>query len=116
LVAGLTDRYGPYGKIGFCLLECDPEVWRIKLLLMSCRVASRGVGTALITHVRGLARAAGVKLCADFVANDRNRQMYVTYKFNRFREIAREGERTILENDLSTIPSFPPYVELRSEP
>ncbi len=48
LVAELEDRFGSYGKIGLALLECQAEIWTIKLLLMSCRVMSRGVGTILI--------------------------------------------------------------------
>lgn len=44
LIANLEDRYGDYGKIGLMLVECGPEEWTIKLLLMSCRVISRGGG------------------------------------------------------------------------
>ena len=39
-IAGLEDKFGSYGKIGLILIECDQEVWIIKLLLMSCRVMS----------------------------------------------------------------------------
>lgn len=42
LVARLADRYGPYGTIGLVLVERGRDAWRIKLLLMSCRVMSRG--------------------------------------------------------------------------
>ncbi len=112
-VAGLVDRYGTYGKIGFALLECDDRLWNIKLLLMSCRVASRGVGAALLGHIRNLAREAGVELGAEFVANDRNRMMYVTYKFNGFREVERRGPVAFLRNDLSGPALFPPYLTVR---
>jgi len=44
LVAALEDRYGTYGKIGLMLIERHQGLWLIKLLLMSCRVMSRGVG------------------------------------------------------------------------
>ena len=115
LVCSLTDRYGSYGKIGLTLVERGPEVWTIKLLLMSCRVMSKGVGTIVINHLLSHAKAAGVRLQAEFVSNDRNRPMLVTYKFAGFKEVERRGEVAILENDLSRIQPPPPYVDLRIE-
>jgi FkbH-like protein len=115
LVAGLTDKFGTYGKIGLVLIEKKPEIWSVKLLLMSCRVMSRGVGTALITHIRMLAKEHGVRLVAEFITNDRNRMMYITYKFNQFREIEKKDNWTLLENDLTTIPPYPSYMEIESD-
>ena len=112
LVAGLNDRYGTYGKIGLTLVEKHPDRWVIKLLLMSCRVMSRGVGTVIITYLRNLAKEAGVRLTAEFVSNERNRMMYITYKFNQFRETETNGSHSILENDLTLIPDYPAYMEL----
>ena len=48
---------------------------------MSCRVMSKGVGTIMIHHVLRMAKEAGVRLRAEFVSNDRNRQMLITYRF-----------------------------------
>jgi FkbH-like protein len=116
LVCSLTDKYGSYGKIGLTLVERGPEVWTIKLLLMSCRVMSKGVGTILLNHVLGLAKEAGARLQAEFVSNDRNRAMLVTYKFAGFKEVGRlaeGGEVALFENDLSRIQPPPAYVDLR---
>lgn len=115
LISSLVDRYGTYGKIGLTLVECGPEAWTVKLLLMSCRVMSKGVGTIMINHLLRLAREAGVRLRAEFVSNERNRMMLVTYRFAGFKEVAREGETAVLENDLSLIQPPPPYVEIRVE-
>ena len=115
LISSLEDKHGTYGKIGLTLVECGPEVWSVKLLLMSCRVMSKGVGTIMINHIMRLAKAAGVKLRAEFVSNDRNRMMLVTYKFAGFKEIDRNGDVALLENDLSMIQPLPPYVEVRVE-
>jgi FkbH-like protein len=112
-ISSLEDRHGTYGKIGLTLLEMDQDIWTVKLLLMSCRVMSKGVGTIMIHHVLRLAKAAGAKLRAEFVSNDRNRQMLITYRFAGFKEIAREGEVAIMENDYSAIQPPPPYVDLR---
>lgn len=116
LIAGLEDRYGTYGKIGLVLIECGEQAWTIKLLLMSCRVMSRGVGGVLINYIRNAARARGVQLLAEFVANDRNRMMYMTYKFSHFSErpVAAEGGRVLLENDLSQVQEFPGYLTIRT--
>lgn len=114
LVAGLDDRYGAYGKIGLALVEkTAPEYWTVKLLLMSCRVMSRGVGTILMSHVMNLAKAAGARLRAEFVPNGRNRMMEVTYRFGGFREVERRGDMIVFEHDLGTIAPFPEYVEVK---
>ena len=91
-VAGLDDRYGTYGKIGLALVEKGKDFWTVKLLLMSCRVMSRGVGTIMLNHILQLAKDAGVKVRAEFLSNNRNRMMLVTYKFGGFREIDRKGD------------------------
>lgn len=115
LISSLEDRHGTYGKIGLTLIECDPEVWTVKLLLMSCRVMSKGVGMIMIHHILRQAKAAGVRLRAEFVSTDRNRQMLITYKFAGFKEIGRTGDLIHFENDYSAIQPPPPYVDLRIE-
>ena len=120
LVAGLEDRFGGYGKIGLALVEtAAPEAWTLKLLLMSCRVMSRGVGTIMMSHVMQLARDAGRVLRAEFRPNGRNRMMEVTYRFAGFREVAREGELVVYEHPLESVQPFPDYVRVeisRAEP
>jgi FkbH-like protein len=112
LVASLTDKFGSYGKIGLTLVEKGPEVWWLRMLLMSCRVMSRGVGSVLLNHIMGLAADAGVKLRADFVETGRNRMMQITYAFAGFDEVSREGKHVVLEADLSRVQEPAPYVKL----
>ena len=111
-VADLSDRYGSYGKIGLGLIEAGEEVWRIRLLLMSCRVINRGVGSVFVNHIRNRAREAGVRLIAEMVPNDRNRMMYMTYKFNHFKEVERHESIVVFENDLTKTVAFPSYFDL----
>lgn len=113
LVASLDDKYGTYGKIGLALIERGEELWTVRLVLMSCRVMARGVGTILMSHIMTLARDAGVKLRAAFRETGRNRLMKVTYRFAGFKEIDRDGDVVTLENDLRNIQPFPDYVEVR---
>jgi FkbH-like protein len=113
LIADLEDKYGTYGKIGLALIACDEHVWTIKLLLMSCRVMSRSVGSIMMNYIMMLAKEAHVHLQADFLSNDRNRMMYVTYKFGGFKEIDRTGNLIVFEHDLAQIQPFPPYVTVQ---
>jgi FkbH-like protein len=110
LIAGLEDRFGTYGRIGLAVVTRTPKVWSIRLLLMSCRVMSRGVGSILLGHIMRAARDAGVRLQAEFITNDRNRMMLITYRLAGFRTVAEEGDHLLLEHDLERIPEPPDYV------
>jgi FkbH-like protein len=112
LIAGLEDRFGSYGKIGLALVERRPAAWTIKLLLMSCRVMSRGVGSVMLCHLLNRARGAGVRLRAEFVPTGRNRMMLVTYKFAGFKEVERSGDLLMLEHDLARVQPFPDYLSV----
>lgn len=112
LIASLDDKFGSYGKIGLALLECQPEVWTIKLLLMSCRVMSRGVGSVFINYILRLAKDHHVKLRAEFISTGRNRMMYVTYKFAGFKELVVDGNFTTFDHALEPVPPFPDYMQV----
>jgi FkbH-like protein len=112
LIASLTDKYGTYGKIGLALVECQESLWTIKLLLMSCRVMSRGVGAVMLNYIIKLAKDNNVRLCAEFVANNRNRMMYIAYKFAGFKEVEKKRDRVVLENDFKRIQPYPNYMQV----
>jgi FkbH-like protein len=111
-VASLEDKFGTYGKIGLTLIECSEKIWNIKLLIMSCRVMSRGVGSTMIDFIRQEAKKRGVRLIAELVPTDRNRAMYMTYKFSSFTEIEKTDRRVVFENDYSNIPDFADYMNV----
>jgi FkbH-like protein len=115
LVASLTDKFGSYGKIGLALVEKDGAVWHLRMMLMSCRVMSRGVGMVLLNHIMRLAKEAGAAVRADFVETGRNRMMQITYAFAGFREVSRDGDAVVLEADLETVQPPPAYVRLELE-
>jgi len=112
LVASLTDKFGSYGKIGLALVEKGDRVWRLCMMLMSCRVMSRGVGMVLLNHILRLAAQAGVTVRADFVETGRNRMMQITYAFAGFTEVRRDGAKVLLEADLAAVQPPPPHVRL----
>ena len=112
-VATLDDRFGTYGKIGLALIEKGSEAWTIKLFLMSCRVMSRGVGTVFMNHILNLARAAGMELHAEFLSNDRNRMMLITYKLGGFKELKRDGKFILFKHELERIAPPPEWLKLQ---
>jgi FkbH-like protein len=113
LVADLDDRYGTSGTIGLALIERAADTWMVKLLLMSCRVVSRGVGGIMLSHLLQAAKRSGARLRADFIANDRNRMMYVIYKFNGFYEVGEHDGAIVLEHAMDDIRPVPAYVTVR---
>jgi len=113
LISELKDKYGSYGKIGLALIELNEEHWNLKLFLMSCRVMARGAGTVFLSHIMNEAKSAGKRLRADFKKTDRNRMMFVTFKFANFKVIKTDkNDRLTLENDLSFIQKIPPYIQV----
>lgn len=111
-VCELTDRYGSYGKIGMALVATRADRWTLKLLLMSCRTLSKGVGTVLLSFIIRQAAERGTRLYADFRRTERNRQTLLTYQLANFVVVAKDGADYLYENDLSTRPEYPDHVEV----
>ena len=74
---------------------------------------SRGVGSVFIAYILNEAKKAGKKIFADFRKTDRNRQMYITYKFLGFTEMMNQNDFIVFEHSLTGIPSYPPYIKLQ---
>ena len=113
LICSLTDRHGDHGRIGLVLIEQEPAAWTIRLLLMSCRVLSRSLGSTLIAYLLRGAASAGVRLYAELVPTDRNRRMMITYRFAGFRRAREESGCVVLEHDLKVIPAYADHLEVR---
>lgn len=112
LISELKDKFGTYGKIGLALVEKNGDSWTIKLFLLSCRVMNRGVGNVLISFLLNLAKQNNVKLFAEFLPTDRNRIMYVSYKFTGFKEVGNKGDMIIMGHDLKQIAPYPEFIKL----
>lgn len=109
-VASLKDRYGDSGKVGILLMEKRRDTYLLKLLIVSCRVMSRGVGTALLTYAVRRAASDGKKLFAEFRETEHNRIMYVTYKMMGFDEAEENGNDLLLLYSEKNVPEYPPYL------
>ena len=91
-VAEFEDKYGTYGKIGIVMLQLKDNEWIIKLLLVSCRVMSRGVGGIILNTIINYSQQMGKTLFAEFMPTDRNRIMFISYKLSGF-----ENHQTLKE-------------------
>ncbi len=110
LVCSLRDKYGDSGKVGLLLAGLEGDVMRLKLLIVSCRVMSYGVGGALLNYAVRLAARLGKRLVADFLPTEHNRVMYITYKFVGFEEAEGEGPGLLLEYRGDGAPALPGYL------
>ena len=115
LIAELKDRFGDYGKIGICLMEKGQDRYIIKLLLMSCRVMSKGIGTAFLIHCIRLAQSENKDLYAEFLHTDRNRVMYINYKMMGFEEETEDDDEksVLLKYTSSKKREFPSFLEVQ---
>ena len=114
LIASLKDKYGDSGKVGIMLMEKNEGAYTLKLLIVSCRVMSRGVGTALLTHAIKLAKSENKRLLANFRETEHNRIMYITYKMMGFDEAEENGSDILLEFAEAEAPEYPPYLDIKT--
>jgi GNAT superfamily N-acetyltransferase len=73
---------------------------------------TRGVGTVLLSHIINLARQEGKGLHAEYIPNERNRMMLITYKFMKFYEISKRNGKVIFGHDLKDEYSYPDYINV----
>ena len=111
-VCGLSDDYGDSGKVGLLLLENGGDALRIKLLIVSCRVMSRGIGSALLCYATQLAARLRKKLLAEYLETEYNRIMYITYKLAGFEEVEENGRQILLQFSQDTPLPFAEYLDV----
>lgn len=112
-VCELIDKFGSYGKIGLLLVEYTKQSWHIKLLLMSCRIMSRGIGSVLLAYIINQANQEEKTLYADFRHTGKNRMMYMTYKMSNFIQVGSVVNDTIILKQASKkTQKIPNYVDI----
>lgn len=113
LVVGLKDKYGSSGKIGLALVKIsDTQGWMVELLIMSCRVLSRGIGTILIDFILEKARQKNRIVYAKFKKTPRNKMMYMTYAMAGFVLLKQTNDIMILEHPMKKLRAVPSYVTI----
>jgi FkbH-like protein len=109
----LKDRFGTYGKIGLILLSVREEELHIEIMLFSCRVMSRGIGTVMLHYLHQKAEAKAQKLTASFKDTGRNRVMYMTYRMAGFEETSEVlNGCSVLEFKPSVQVEMPSYIKI----
>ena len=111
-ICGLTDDYGDSGKVGLLLMENAPDALRVKLLIVSCRVMSRGIGSALMYYATQVAHRLGKPLLAEYLETEFNRIMYITDKLAGFEEVQEDGPNLLLQFQGTEPLSMPDYLEV----
>ena len=114
LIVRLKDRFGDYGKIGLALIELTPGGWILKLLLVSCRVLSRGIGTILLNQIAARAASESVSLEVEFRETGRNRPMKVALMMAGYQRVADRNDTAIFAPRIGPIPSCPAYIKVNS--
>jgi len=115
LVIELDDIYGSSGKVGIVVIHCSVRSWVIELFIMSCRVMTRGVGSAVMNCILSNAKKCGVELYAEFKHTNKNKMMYMAYIMAGFTKKSEKEEVVMLQNDYSKIQENPSYMEIQNE-
>lgn len=111
-ICSLSDDYGDSGKVGLLLLENGDDALRIKLLIVSCRVMSRGIGSALLCYATQLASQLQKTLLAEYLETEYNRIMFITYKLAGFEEAEENADRILLRYTQQVPLPFADYLEV----
>lgn len=115
-VAELTDRFGGYGLIGAAVIEQEAELWRVRLLALSCRVAGRGVAPAFLRWVMDRALAAGaVELRVPVRPTGANVELRVLFRQCGLRVTGPQPEGLAILGrrlDEGALPDYPEHLEL----
>ncbi len=72
-VLRVSDKYGSYGTVGFCLVKDKPDTVEVLDFMLSCRVQSKFIEQALFSHLLEHHNPGGAKaIWVNFKKTDRN--------------------------------------------
>jgi FkbH-like protein len=72
-VLRVSDKYGTYGTVGFCLVKDKPDTVEVLDFMLSCRVQSKFIEQALFSHLLEHHNPGGAKaIWVNFQKTDRN--------------------------------------------
>lgn len=115
-VISQRDKYGDNGRCGVALTRRERDTLHLDALMLSCRVAGRGLGTVFLSYLTREASRLGFKqVAAKYIRTERNRQIGLLYKivgFNRDATRSDEGS-SVFAYDLSAGPTpLPNWMQL----
>ncbi|WP_139491981.1 HAD-IIIC family phosphatase [Brevibacillus dissolubilis] len=100
-----TDRFGDNGLIGSVIIEkISPTAWTIRNFLMSCRVFSRSIETAVLRHILKLAQEQQVQeVFGEYIPSPKNGIVKDFYPNHGFELVEEDGELKIFRHSLQEI-------------
>ena len=106
------DRFSDHGLVAIAIARLDVSAWTIESFLMSCRVISYGIETALLAVIAEDALAHGAtRLCGEFVPTKKNQPACDLYERHGF--VMRETIDGVQQWERSLAPvsiSFPAWI------
>lgn len=114
LVSSLEDRYGSYGIIGLCIIKTTAKSKTIEMILLSCRVMSRGVGKVLLTYLVNQCFREKRDLYVNFIDTGKNKLMLITLKFMGFKRVETDEDEhvSLYKHPLDKILAQPNFIEI----
>lgn len=112
----VTDRFGDYGIVAFCLIRRAAAVVRMVDLAMSCRVQAKHVEHALILTLMARYRRMGsTAFEAEFRRTERNDPAAQVFQDLGFLRAPDEDGREIYRRELQEPVEMLDHIEIRSE-
>ena len=95
LLLRLTDQFGDYGSVGFCIVTLDRSIAHIDTFLLSCRALGRGVESAFLAlSIEAITKKNAKTLTARYVRSNKNAQVKAFFIGHGF-SLTRESDQEI---------------------
>jgi FkbH-like protein len=112
----VTDRFGDYGIVGFCLIRRDATVVRMVDLAMSCRVQAKHVEHAFMLSLMARYRRLGfIAFEAEFRRTERNSPAAQVFQDLGFLRAPDEDGREVYRRELQAPVEMLDHIGIRSE-
>jgi FkbH-like protein len=109
----LIDCFGDNGMIAVVICVAERTDWIIDTWLMSCRVLNRKVEQAMLNHIVGCARAAGMRtLIGQYFKTERNGMVKDHYSRLGFSQLQMSEEGSRWQLDVASYVGAPVPIEI----
>lgn len=118
VICSLEDKYGNYGEVGLGIIHVEPSRWTVMLILMSCRVLNKGIGSILMLLFKQMGYKKNVELFIVYKENDVNRPTQMAIIFAGFKKVApenvdnRKSTTQLYQADYTVSLNIPDYVTI----
>lgn len=114
-VCEMGDKFGDYGLVGVKVERSEGHVWDVDLLVFSCRVAGKGLGTAFLQHTLTRAYQQNIeKVQVQFRLTQQNANMLNLLKFLEFEECGSKGDVKVYARKPAHLP-YPDWLEVMEQ-